>query len=128
MRKLFISIVLILLLFVVSGCTSSTKSIYDNNNSSLSDNNNLAKIDYPDTVILDNNTTNKSINTDMENYFKTNKITEYKYSTVGNKLQVWIADFDSMTDTAQARIKSDLKKFNDNITDIEFVKNKTDIK
>lgn len=128
MRKLFISIVLILLLFVVNGCTSSTKSIYDNNNSSLSDNNSLAKIDYPDTVILDNNTTNKSINTDMENYFKTNKITEYKYSTVDNKLQVWIADFNNMTDTAKARIKSDLKKFNDNITDIEFVKNKTDIK
>jgi gas vesicle protein len=126
MRKLFIGIVLILLLFVVSGCTSSTKSIYDDNNSSYD--NSLYNADYPTKVITDNDTTNKSINTDMENYFKTNKITEYKYSTVGDKLQVWIADFNNMTDEAKTKIKNDLKQYNKNITDIEFVENKTDIK
>jgi uncharacterized protein YcfL len=127
MRKLFIGIVLILLLFVVSGCTSTTKSIYDDNN--VNDyKNSLYDADYPTKVITDNDTTNKYTNADMEDYFKTNKITNYKYSMADNKLQVWIDDFNNMTDDAKEKIKNDLKKFNKNITNIEFVDKETDIK
>lgn len=127
--KKFIIVVLVVFMLLAVGC-SSTKSIYDNNKSLTTPDyntnyNDAAKNFYPDYVLPDNY---KNLNSNYDNIFKTNNITDYKYTTTNNTLKVWINNWDNMTAGVKTKIKNELMNINTNIKNIDFVPNKSDIK
>jgi hypothetical protein len=132
MKKFIIAVSVIFMLFV-AGCTSTSKSIYEKNmttpGADVTDYyTGDAKNFYPETVLPNDNEYVKSLNNNIDNYFKTNNITEYKYITTDGTMKIWISNWDSMTQTAKNKIKSDLTKMYANIKNFEFVKTKDEVK
>ena len=132
--KKFIIVLLAILALIFVGCSSS-KSIYDDNKSINDpgtdyndDYSDPAKNFYPDYALPEDNENTKDMNNDIDNYFKGKNITDYDYTTSGSTMRVWINDWDNMADNTKTTIKNDLKRFNKDVKDIIFVKNKDDLK
>jgi len=134
MKKIIIAILVVFMLFI-AGCANANKSIYDDRTKSLTNpgtdyNRNFtddAKNFYPDYGIPNNNKYAKNLNNQYDNYFKTNNITNYKYTINGNTMRVWINNWDNMTEKAKNKIINDLKQFNRDIKNIVFVKTKNEL-
>jgi len=119
MKKKYILIVLTILLILTASCTSANR------------NKSLINYDSGQTKGISDNYRNSldskflSKNQNIDNYFKSNNITNYKYGLLGDTLKIWIDNFENMTPKQRQNIRNDLKMFNDKI---EFVNNKEDIK